>query len=180
LTQFECSQIFSGKKEFEKAFEREHRNLQVFVVTPKGTRDTQLLIEEPECDMPEHLISVLPAQYLRDLKQAARCLAFDIPTACTFHVCRATESLMLAYYAFLNGHPWQLPKNRNSDQYITHLHNEGALTKITNRLREIKDTDRNAYIHPDQNVSIEEAKVLYGLCSGVDYYMAEEIAKRQI
>src|SRR5580698_5760364 len=32
----ECSSFFSLKEEFEQAFEREHRNLSVFTVTPKG------------------------------------------------------------------------------------------------------------------------------------------------
>jgi hypothetical protein len=177
VTQDECTRLFSCKEHFEQCFERESRKLYVFTVTPKGTRDTAILVESPEDDFTDTQKNILPDQYKYDLKQAARCLVFDIPTACAFHVCRATESLMLAYYDFLSGHPWNLPRNRNWDQYIAHLVKEGAPLKITARLNEIKDNDRNAYIHPDKNVTTEEARVIYGLCSGVDQYMADEIAK---
>jgi hypothetical protein len=177
VTADECTRLFNGKENFEQCFERETRTLQVFTVTPKGTRDTALLIEAPEADFTEAQIKILPAQFRYDLKQAARCLVFDLPTACAFHVCRATEALMLAYYEKLAGHPWALPKNKDWNSYIDHLGKHGAPPTITDRLREIKNNDRNAYIHPDKSATIEEARVLYSLCDGVNYYMAEEMVK---
>jgi len=44
------------------------------------------------------------------LKEAGRCLAFDLPTACAFHICRATEALMLTYYEALTGNAWPFPR----------------------------------------------------------------------
>ena len=70
---------------------------------------------------------------------------------------------MLAYYARLAGHAWNLPKNKDWNQYIDHLKKEGAPAKITDRLKEIKDSDRNALIHPDINVRQDEAHVLFKL-----------------
>jgi hypothetical protein len=49
--------------------------------------------------------------------------------------------------------------------YIDRLKKEGAPAKITDRLKEIKDSDRNAFIHPDTNVRPEEAPILFKLCS---------------
>jgi hypothetical protein len=177
VTQEEVQGLYFWKDRFEEAFEREHRNLDVFTVTPKGLYNTRLLIEAPENDFPKELRAALPKQALYDLQQAARCLAFDVPTACAFHVCRATESLMLAYYAKLAGHDWNLPKNKEWHQYIDHLKKEGAPDKITDRLKEIKNSDRNALIHPDINVRLDEAHVLFKLCAAVNFYMAEEIVK---
>jgi hypothetical protein len=137
---------------FEKSFEREHRNLAVFTVTPKGTRDTAILIENPEEDFTETQRKILPPQFVADLKQAARCLVFEVPTACAFHTCRATESLMLAYYKLLSGHDWNFPK-KDWKIYIEQLVREGAPKKITSRLDEIRDMDRNSYAHPETNVS---------------------------
>jgi len=175
VTQEECDSLVHGAAQLDECFERETRKLSVFTVTPKGTRDTGILIESPEDDFTPDQQKILPKQFLYDLKQAARCLAFDAPTACAFHVCRATEALMLAYYEKLAGQPWPYP-NKGWDSYIDHLVKLKAPTSITDRLREIKSSDRNAYIHPDKSATIEEARVLYSLCDGVNYYMAEEMA----
>jgi hypothetical protein len=177
VTQQECTQLFSAKENFESCFERETKSLRVFTVTPKGTYDTTALIETPEADFPDRMRAVLPAKFIDDLKQAARCLVFDIPVGCAFHVCRATESLMICYYEKLAKQSWPYPRNREWSAYIDHLVKQGAPATVTTRLREIKDMDRNPCIHPDRDVSPEEARVLYRLCSAVNYYMAEEILK---
>src|SRR5580704_15255734 len=104
----------------------------VFTVTPKGIYDTRLLMTRPEEKFPERVRSILPPQVLADLKQAASCLAFDIPTACAFHVCRATEALLLKYYEVLTGSPYSLPY-RNWNRYVEELVRVGATKAITNR-----------------------------------------------
>jgi hypothetical protein len=172
----EVTMLVQSVEALQLAFEREHRNLAVFTVTPKGTRDTAILIESPEEDFTEAQRKILPPQFVADLKQAARCLVFEVPTACAFHTCRATESLILAYYNFLSGHDWN--KNKKDWKiYVEQLVVEGAPKKITSRLDEIRDMDRNSYAHPDVNVTREEAPILYGLCAAVNYYMAEEMSK---
>jgi hypothetical protein len=176
VSESECGSLIWARQKFEGLFEHECKRLQVFTVTPKGTRDTNLLIEAPETDLPKRVIPLVPEQFIYDLRQAARCLAFDIPTACAFHSCRATESLILAYYTVLSRKSWAF-KKRDWKIYIEQLGVEGAPKRITTRLDEIRASDRNAYTHPDENVPIDEAKVLYTLCSGVNYYMAEEIVR---
>ena len=176
MTTLELHTVFAGKDELEKNFEREHRNLNVFTVTPKGIYDTRLLVEQPELKFAEKIRPILPPQMLYDLKQAGRCLAFDIPTACAFHVCRGTEALMLTYYERLAGHSWCFAK-KDWKIYIEQLRKEGAPKNITNRLDEIRELDRNTYIHPDVNVTLEEAPILFELCTGVAFLMGQEITK---
>lgn len=178
LSPTDITQIIEGADKFERCLEREYRYLDVFTVTPKGIYDTRLLMTKPEDKFPERVRRHLPKQSLDDIKQAARCLAFDIPTACAFHICRATESLMLAYYEVLSGKPWALT-NRNWKVYIDHLVVHGAVKTITDRLGEIKDTDRNAYTHPERNVTLEEAPIQFELCTGVMFQMADEICKKK-
>src|ERR1035441_8971655 len=177
LTRDEWYLITQRKEYFENCFDREYRYLDVFTVTPKGIYDTRLLMAKPEEKFPARVRSGLPSQTVADLKQAALCLAFDIPTACVFHVCRATEALMLAYYEVLAGHPWALPRNRDWQAYIDHLVKEGAPKKITDRLNEIRETDRNPYTHPERNVTLEESPIQFELCTGVMFQMADEIDK---
>jgi hypothetical protein len=177
VTQAELSHFVWAKDNFEKNFEREHRNLSVFTVTPKGIYDTRALIERPEDMFPENLHSTLGAQLVNDLKQAGRCLAFDIPTACAFHVCRGTEAVMIQYLELLMKKPWPHPKNRDWHAYIQHMENHDVPEKITDRLNEIRISDRNAYNHPDINVTLEEAPIIFGLCTNVVFLMGQEMSK---
>ena len=176
ITQEEVSRFVSAKDEFEKAFDRDHRRLHVFTVTNKALFDTDTLLMNPEEAFPERLRAALPAQAMEDLKQAARCLVFDVPTASAFHICRGTESLMLHYYEKLAGEAWEWPQ-RDWKRYNEKLIELGAPKAVTDRLEEIRKLDRNAYIHPDKNVSLEEAPFLFTLCINVDFQMLLEIEK---
>ena len=84
---------------------------------------------------------------------------------------------MLGYYEALTGTAWSLPK-RDWMNYNTQLRVKGAPSAITDRLGEIRE-DRNAYTHPDLNVSLDEAPVVFELCSGVIFSIAKEIEKIQ-
>lgn len=158
---------------FEDAFTRDCKQLDVFTVTRKGLYSTRALIERPETKFPTNLLAVMPQKTIQDLQEAGRCLAFERPTACAFHICRATEALMLAYYEKLAKRPWPFAK-RDWKIYNDHLAKESAPKAITDRLAEIRD-DRNAYAHPDVTVPLDEGPIVYELCTGVMFYMAKEI-----
>lgn len=179
VTQDEVQGLYFWKDKFEEAFEREHRNLDVFTVTPKGLYNTRLLINAPVRQFPERLRIVLPQQMSYDVEQAGRCLAFDLPTACAFHICRGTEALMVAYYEVLAKQKWP-HKKRDWNIYIEQLIAKDSPKRITDRLKEIQAGDRNAYIHPDINVELDEAQILFNLCASVNFYMAEEMVKLSI
>ncbi len=177
ITPAQVSALLNGKEEMEKNFEREHRNLCVFTVTRKAIYDTRALVERPEDMFPENLHAILGEQMLSDLKQAGRCLAFEIPTACAFHICRGTEAVMIKYLELLMKTPWPYPKNRDWHAYIQHMENHNVPKKITDRLNEIRLSDRNAYNHPDINVPTEEATIVFGLCTDVVFLMGKEMSK---
>jgi hypothetical protein len=48
ITSDEVAGVFHTTDEFLESFEREHRNLDVFTVTPKGIYDTRLLIDKTQ------------------------------------------------------------------------------------------------------------------------------------
>jgi hypothetical protein len=177
LDRFEIGEILMARDSFKSAFEREYRYLDVFTVTAKGIYDTRLLLTRPEEKFTPRVRGELPTQTLADLKQAARCLAFDIPTACVFHICRATEALMLRYHEVLSGVHWSF-KKRDWNIYIEQLIVQQAPKTVTDRLSEIQKTDRNVYAHPDLNATLEEAPILFELCTGVIFQMASEIDRK--
>ena len=176
LLQAKLPEVSTALQSFETHFEEEHKRIAVFTVIPKGIYDMSALMDTPEQKFPEKIRAALPQQMLHDLKQAALCLAFEIPTACAFHVCRGTEAVMLAYYELLAKHPWTL-KKKDWKIYIEQLVKENAPTRITNRLDEIRALDRNTYIHPEVNVSLEESPILFELCTGVVFLMGQEMEK---
>jgi hypothetical protein len=135
------------------------------------------LIEKPENKFPSSVRGVFSDLMLYDLGQAGRCLAFEVPTAVAFHVFRATEAMMLRYYEILAKQPW--PHNQHDwGRYIVELNRLPGINRdVTMRLEEIRKFERNPSIHPDAVVSVERAPVLFELCSGVIYTMAEEVHK---
>jgi hypothetical protein len=177
ITQAEVSALGYSKEQLESNFERECRKLPVFTVTPKALYDTRRLMEKTEEQFPENVRKVLPLGMLYDLHQAGRCLAFDTPTACAFHIFRATETLIRRYYEVLAGKPWPHQK-RDWFSYIEELNKFPNVNKdATMRLDEIRKFERNPSIHPETVVPLEKAPRLFELCSGVIYTMAEEIRK---
>jgi hypothetical protein len=133
-----------------------------------------MLLESAEQKFPQNLLNVLPQRTTDDLKEAGRCLAFERPTACAFHICRATEALILAYYEALTGTPW--PRSQKDwGKYNDELIRLNAPSRITTRLDEIRKMDRNAYAHPDLTVPRDEAPIVFELCTGVMFLMAKEI-----
>ena len=72
--------------------------------------------ENAEAKFPKELLAVMPAKSIADIQEAGRCLAFERATACAFHICRATEALMLDYYEHLAGSPW--PTMRNYERAV--------------------------------------------------------------
>ena len=163
--------------DFETALDRDVCiGLSVFAVTPKGDKSTRILLENAEAKFPTELLAVMPAKTIEDVQEAGRCLAFERATACAFHICRATEALMLAYYEHLARAPWPPPPMRKDwANYNTQLKAKGAPDRITTRLEEIGRMDRNAYAHPDLTVPLDEAPIVYELCTGVMFFIAKEM-----
>lgn len=175
LTLEECQDIEDAFNDFEDQFEHDSRNLGIFGLTPKGDRDLRILIGDASRKFEPSLLAIMPQKIKDDLKEAGACLAFERPTACAFHVCRATEGLMRAYYKKLTGIDWPPPKMRPDWKVLVdQLEVNGAPKQIVNRLRELRE-DRNSFAHPDVVVRLDEAPIVYDLCTGVMFYIAQEM-----
>ncbi|HXH50526.1 MAG TPA: hypothetical protein VNM47_14375, partial [Terriglobia bacterium] len=109
-----------------------------------------------------------------DFTQAGKCLLFDTSTAASFHLLRATEAVVRRYYKALTGVEPKL-KFRNWGAYIKVLREKGANQKITQHLWHVKENYRNPILHPEANVSPDEAQVLFGVCVSAIFLMANEI-----
>jgi len=181
LTVEENTGLRQSLESFEREFHHESRRLGIFGVTPKGDRDIRILLDDACRKFEPNVLAVMPDLVKDDVIEAGKCLAFERATACAFHVCRATEGLMRAYYKHLTGNDWpppeippKKPMNKDWKVLVDQLRIKGAPKSIYTRLDEIRD-DRNAYAHPDATVPLDEAPIVYDLCTGVMFYMAKEM-----
>jgi hypothetical protein len=134
----------------------------------------EALLDKPQLMFSSSVFQRLPAIARQDLSGAFQCLAFDQPTATAFHVLRATEAVIKAYYLVvvkrgrLETPMWgnmldALAKRRDSDE------------TLLGRLRYIKDSFRNPTSHPEATHTLSEAQDLIGICVDVINRMAGKL-----
>jgi hypothetical protein len=113
-----------------------------------------------------------------DIDRPGRCLAFELPTSCGFHILRAVETCAKAYVHAATG---KLPpiKNRNWGEYIEQLKNAGAHVDVTDLLRILK-AKRNPLMHPYDNLDVDEAISLLCICQGGIDTIAEDLRRRSL
>ncbi len=165
-------QVKETATKFETVFAEELAIVDTYSVTQKGAYSTAELITNAEALFSKSVQQKLPHRAIQDIREAGKCLAFETPTAAAFHVVRAIESVILAYYAKVLG---KAPSNRmrNWGVYIKTLRDSGkADGKILDFLTHIKDNYRNPVSHPDAVLSIDEVLVLLSVAVGAMSQMA--------
>ena len=116
-------QLSKNLQEFESVFKAEFRHGNLFLATPKGAYDLRALITNGEALFPLSFNDLFP-DAVKDVREGARCLAFELYTASGFHFHRANESVVLKYLAILsNG---EAAPERNMGKYIEALRKAGA------------------------------------------------------
>ncbi len=168
--------------EFRTVFSAELGTSDAYIVSKKGIYSTKDLIERTENALSASLRVFLPPQAITDFKEAGRCLAYDLFTASGFHVLRATDATLRAYYSrFVGVAP--KPKARNWGAYTKILRKcaedkSRALRpdlKNLNLIDQIRDLHRNPLIHPEDNLDEDKAVVLFDVCKSAIIAMADEI-----
>lgn len=148
-------------------------SLNAYFVTQKGSHDTLTLLAAGEALFPANLGQKVP-EAVFDVREAGKCLAFELPTACGFHVFRATESVLRAYYDHTTGGKAR-PKVRSLGVYIQALVKAGhGNPKVLAILKQMTDLYRNPLVHPEAVLVTEEALAIVGIArSAVSAMLAE-------
>lgn len=167
--------LFNALNTFKANFNAETSIADTYVVTPKRGYDTVSLIQSGEILFPADLPAKVPEAIL-DVREATRCIAFELPTAAAFHLFRAVEAVLYRYYdTVTNGKP--RPKSRNMGDFINALETIDAGEKrVRSALRDLKDLHRNPLVHPEHSLStIDEAVALLGGVQSVVVHMLAAI-----
>jgi hypothetical protein len=148
----------------ETVFRADLPRMTVLSVEHKGIYQTERLIDQTDEHFPESIRKLLPAQAKTDIVLAGKCLAFDVHTASAFHMWRALEIVIGAYYVSITGKTFEDDKvSRNWGAYIKALNAVKADIGITGNLDHIRSAYRNPIMHPNVNVTRDEAFSLLGI-----------------
>ena len=148
---------------FETVLNSELVRADAYFVTRKGAYDSLILVTDAQKHYPSTLAAKVPGAIV-DVKEAGKCLAFELCTASGFHILRATESVVRAYWSTVSkGKPH--PRLRTIGSYATLMREKGyGDVKVIATLFQIKDLHRNPLIHPQATLDLEEAIALFGIC----------------
>ncbi|WP_420961117.1 hypothetical protein [Brucella sp. IR073] len=175
VDEFAIAGITTAYQTFKAAFLAEVGVFPSYFVTQKAGFDTHTLLMNGEAIFPAHLVTKVPEAKL-DVQEAARALAFELPTACGFHTFRIVESVLRRYYTALSGDA-EIPEDKRSLGGVLHLMKQGKIgdPNVISALQQIKDLHRNPLAHPDVSIELEEAISIIGMSQSVITFMLQKI-----
>ncbi len=145
----------------------------MFTVAPKGNLDVHVLCDGTSAAYPRGTLELLNDFVKGDIDHAGRCLAFELPTACGFHILRAVETSLKAFVHAATG---TLPRmnQRNWGEYIKILHEKvDAHSDLIDVLVVLK-SKRNPLMHPTDNLDTDDAISVLCMCgAGLDAVVAD-------
>lgn len=182
IPEWEWNQLHRELERFETIFQEEMREATTYFVPPRGIYRTTALIDEADKTFPADVIGHIPLKALEEWRGAGRCLAFNLLSASGFHVARAVESVMEAYYQFYSGKPGATLKSWHD--YIEKLEKIAATNptpspkdKTLAELRQMKDDYRNPIMHPRVVLSEADARMLFSNGESLIIAMAQELGE---
>ena len=152
----------------------------LFIAPKRGAFDTSDLTENGQLLFASELQAKVPAA-IPDVKQAGRCIAFDLPTAAAFHLHRANEIVLRQYYDTVTGGKPH-PERPTIPKYIDAMKGyQVGNAKVFGALATLNNLHRNPVLHPEVILeSIEEAIAILGSVNAVVTYMLKELAPQQL
>lgn len=135
------------------------------------------LINKPWQMFAKGAFSRFPKLAVYDVSEAFMCIILSRATATAFHILRATEATLRAYYC-------QVVKRGRKQlmwgNMVNHLRTRRKSDEsLLNRLDYIRATYRNPTSHPEARYTIEQAQDLIGLCIDVMNAMSKKLPKPQ-
>ena len=173
LTEDDVKRFNSAYFAFNSAIGLELGQAPTFFVTPKGVYDTDSLINDGSSvyeDLQEHL----PQEAIEDTNQAARCLAFTLPTASGFHMARATEAVARKYLLHLGCKEEEL-KSSNWGGYVNLMTAKKGNSTIAHHFDQLRSLHRNPMIHPEVTLAMTEAQSFWAMCTSLIMSMVAEM-----
>lgn len=144
--------VTSGLTAFEAVLGAEISLWPLYLATRKAGFDTAILIEQGNACFPTDLAIKVPSA-IPDIKEGTRCIAYESFTAGAFHLHRANESVLRAYWDVVS-HGAPQPASRNMGEYLREMDTRNiGDSRVKAALKDLKDLHRNPLIHPEHSIS---------------------------
>ncbi len=165
---------------FKSVFEAECRDVDVYSVGEISLYKTSALVSAGENILPPEIRDAVGDLAKSEFTNAAKCLAFDLPTACGFHALRAMELVMDDYLASFGV---VTDGFKSWNDYIKAA--EGLIkdadaprkpsAKVTAMLDRMRSLDRNPLMHPRDTLDQVGADQLFKLSAITVVEMVREM-----
>lgn len=134
----------------------------------------QKLTENFSTLMANGVFSRLPDIAQVDMREAGRCIAYELPTSAAFHLMRGTEAVLRHYYCC------KVKRGRIKQPFmwgpmVTHLKEKKVPAGLLDALDSIRRNYRNPTQHPDKVYDLDEAQDLLSLSLDVTNRMIRDI-----
>jgi hypothetical protein len=179
------SRVPDALKSFETIFRAEMGEMTTYFVPKRGIYATAALAETADESFPADLTQFIPEKTKLDWREAGRCMAFNLLSACGFHVARAVEGTMEAYYQLFSGKSGKTL--RSWDDYHKELAKiaEGKPTpapeeKTLIEFDQMRRDYRNPIVHPRVALGEADIRILFNNGESLIIAMASEIKRAQI
>lgn len=163
-----------ARTEFKNVFLAELSILPAFLVSEKEGYDLNTLTDKGYKLFPASLSQKCPEAY-PDMMAAGKTLAFELATACGFHIFRATETVLKRYWdSVSDGKP--RPSLETIGNYAKKLEcNSLGEEKTREALKQLAKLHRNPLIHPEATLTVEEVITTLGIARSVISSMLNEM-----
>ena len=152
--------------QFREVFLAELNILPSFLVMEKEGYDIDILIHDGSKLFPPSILQKCP-ESAPDMNEASKALAFELPTACGFHVFRVTEAVLKRYWDHVSSGK-DRSKLHSIGSYAKELEKQNyGEKKIWEALKQLADLHRNPVIHPEAILDVEEAIETLGIARSV-------------
>jgi hypothetical protein len=158
--------INHNKEQFRTVFMSELSTVPSFLVGAKESYDVNTLLDNGHKLFPAALLSKVP-EATRDAQEVGKALAYELATACGFHIFRVTECVIKRYWDFVSGGA-DRPRLETIGNYSKEMDDRKiGETKIIESLKQMAKLHRNPLIHPDVILTVEEAIDTLGIARSV-------------
>jgi hypothetical protein len=167
LSASQASKLSDAISDLRKTLEAELKGINAYTVSPKRLNTEKLIDEVESLLAPGVFVSLSPVAR-HDLAEAAKCVAFERPTAAAFHLMRATEEVLRRYYCHFVRRDRINPMLWYPMLQALQVHHKSKKHEVLHRnLDNIRLSFRNPTQHPDKIYDIQEAQDLFALCVDV-------------
>jgi hypothetical protein len=162
LSAEQAKKLNDAIEKLRETLEAELQATYAYTVLPKRV-DISRLIEKPASLFAPGVFEKLPEIAKYDIGEAARCIAFELPTAAAFHLMRTTEAVLRVFYVSVvrSGRRAKMWGEIVTDIRKRRVGKTHAV--FLNHLDHLRNAFRNPTQHPDARYDIHEVQDLWSL-----------------